>query len=209
MSETVLPKTQTTSPTTPHYRRFSPRWSALWAPHHPEPRPRHLEPQPYRRQTGGIAALEARHAVARLLMVQNPHRQSSAALLKGQRARASPGATCFPMTPLANGRNCTVRGARSSSPHVEDATKQGELYHERRDTPATRRGKASNGAKPPSPKMRFVDPVSNTRLATSRRYSGVKRRRVPITGTSLSAGTHTSLTKCLQHKPNPSSLVDR
>ena len=154
MSETVLPKTQTTSPTTPHYRRFSPRWSALWAPHHPEPRPRHLEPQPYRRQTGGIAALEARHAVARLLMVQNPHRQSSAALLKGQRARASPGATCFPMTPLANGRNCTVRGARSSSPHVEDATKRGELHHERRDTPATRRGKASNGAKPPSPKMR-------------------------------------------------------
>ena len=59
----------------------------------------------------------------------------------------------------------------------------------------------------PSPKSRATDaiedPVSNTRLATSRRYSGVKRRRVPITGTSLSAGTHTRLTKCQQHKPNP------
>ena len=49
-----------------------------------------------------------------------------------------------------------------------------------------------------------MDPVSNTRLATSRRHSGVKRRRVPITGTSLAAGTHTRLTKCQQHKPNHS-----
>ena len=147
-------------------------------------------------------ATRRRHAVARLLMVQNPHRQRCAALLKGQRARASPGATCFPITPLANGGKCTMRGARSSSPHVEGATKRGELHHERRDTPATRRGKASNGAKPPSPQTRFVDPVSNTRLATSRRHSGVKRRRVPRTGTSLSAGTHTRLTKCQQHKPN-------
>ena len=43
-----------------------------------------------------------------------------------------------------------MRDARSSSPHVEGAAKRGELHHERRDTPATRRGKASNGAKPPS-----------------------------------------------------------
>ena len=59
----------------------------------------------------------------------------------------------------------------------------------------------------PSPQSRatdaIVDPVSSSRLATSRRYSGVKRRRVPITGTSLSAGTHTRLTKCQQHQPNP------
>ena len=59
----------------------------------------------------------------------------------------------------------------------------------------------------PSPQSRATDaiedPVSNTKDATSRRYSGVKRRRVPITGTSLSAGTHTRLTKCQQHKPNP------
>ena len=61
----------------------------------------------------------------------------------------------------------------------------------------------------PSPQSRatdaIVDPVSNTRHATSRRYSGVKRRRVPITGTSLSAGTHTRLTKCQQHQPKPNS----
>ena len=76
---------------------------------------------------------------------------------------------------------------------------------------AWRRSRSSLTHRPttdsPSPKSRatdaIVDPVSNTRLATSRRYSGVKRRRVPITGTSLSAGTHTRLTKCQQYKPNP------
>ena len=39
----------------PRCRRFSPRWSAMQAPHRPEPRP-------HRHQTGGIAPLEARHA---------------------------------------------------------------------------------------------------------------------------------------------------
>ena len=34
---TVVPTTQTTSPTTPRCRRYSPRWSALWAPRRPEP----------------------------------------------------------------------------------------------------------------------------------------------------------------------------
>ena len=54
-------------------------------------------------------ATRRRHAEARLLMVQNPHRQRCDALRKGQRARAGPGAACFPMTPLANGGNCTNR----------------------------------------------------------------------------------------------------
>ena len=62
----------------------------------------------------------------------------------------------------------------------------------------------------PSPKSRATDaiedPVSNTRHATSRRYSGVKRRRVPIPRTSLSAGTHTRLTKCQRHQPKPINL---
>ena len=65
----------------------------------------------------------------------------------------------------------------------------------------------------PSPKSRatdaIVDPVSNTRHATSRRYSGVKRRRVPITGTSLSAGTRTRFTKCQQHQPKPTASPRR
>ena len=39
----------------PHCWRLSPRWSAVWVPHCPEPRP-------HRQQTGGIAAIEARHA---------------------------------------------------------------------------------------------------------------------------------------------------
>ena len=76
---------------------------------------------------------------------------------------------------------------------------------------AWRRSRSSVTHRPttdsPSPKSRATDaikdPVSNTKDATSRRYSGVKRRRVPITGTSLSAGTHTRLTKCQQHKPKP------
>ena len=76
---------------------------------------------------------------------------------------------------------------------------------------AWRRSRSSLTHRPttvsPSPQSRATDaiddPVSNTKDATSRRYSGVKRRRVPITGTSLSAGTHTRLTKCQQHKPKP------
>ena len=79
-------------------------------------------------------------------MVQNPHRQSSATLLKGQRARASPGATCFPMTPLANGGKCTMRDARSSSAHVEGATKLGKMHHERRAVElGPRRGRHQTG----------------------------------------------------------------
>ena len=56
-------------------------------------------------------ATRRRHAEARLLMVQNPHSQRCDALRKGQRARASPGATCFPTTPPPNGGNCSIRGA--------------------------------------------------------------------------------------------------
>ena len=43
-----LPKTQTTSLLAARFQRFSSRWSAFWAPHYLEPRPR-------RRQSGGIA----------------------------------------------------------------------------------------------------------------------------------------------------------
>ena len=56
-------------------------------------------------------ATRRRHAEARLLMLQNPHRQRCGTLRKGQRARAGPGAACFPMTPPPNGGNCTNRGA--------------------------------------------------------------------------------------------------
>ena len=42
-------------------------------------------------------------------MLQNPHRQRCDALRKGQRARAGPGAACFPMTPPPNGGNCIIR----------------------------------------------------------------------------------------------------
>ena len=65
------PKTQTTSPLAARCQRFSPRWSAMWAPQHCKPRPR-------RHQSGGIARhggpTRWRHAARRLRVVQNPHR---------------------------------------------------------------------------------------------------------------------------------------
>ena len=67
----------------------------------------------------------------------------------------------------------------------------------------------------PTPTSRTTDaikdPVSNTRVETSRQYSGAKRRQVPITGTSLSAGTHTRLMKCQQHQPksNPTEAFNQ
>ena len=65
MPDIVAPKTQTTSPLVAHFQRFSPRWSAIWAPHHCKSWPR-------RYQAGGIATLEARHAARGLRMAQNP-----------------------------------------------------------------------------------------------------------------------------------------
>ena len=68
--DTFVPKTQTTSPTTARFQRFSPRWSVFWAPHHPKLRPQSLK-------TGGMTPSKAptrrRHAVRRLRMAQNPH----------------------------------------------------------------------------------------------------------------------------------------
>ena len=75
---------------------------------------------------GGIAPLEPRHAEGRLLMVQNPHQTGGIAPLEAHgRARPTsrappngrialheaPGAACLPMTPPANGGNCTIRAA--------------------------------------------------------------------------------------------------
>ena len=50
--ETVAPKTQTTSPATPHFQHISPKWSVFWALHHPKPQPR-------RHQPGGNYAIQA------------------------------------------------------------------------------------------------------------------------------------------------------
>ena len=65
----LLPKTQTTSPITTHCQQFSPRWSALWAPH-----PSNHDPTATKR--GGIALHEGptrqRHASDRLHVVQTP-----------------------------------------------------------------------------------------------------------------------------------------
>ena len=54
-TDTATHKTQTTLPTTPRFPRFSPRRYALWAPHQPKSRSDF-------RQTGEMASLEPRHA---------------------------------------------------------------------------------------------------------------------------------------------------
>ena len=81
-----LPKMQTTSLLAARFQRFSPRWSAFWAPHYLEPRPR-------RRQSGGIApckgATRRRHAVRRLCMAQNPHRHQWRARCRGREGLAA------------------------------------------------------------------------------------------------------------------------
>ena len=65
-----LPKTQTTSAKMGESGVLCSRWSAFWAPHHLEQRPRH-------HQTGGIALHEGptrrRHAAEGRHVVQNPH----------------------------------------------------------------------------------------------------------------------------------------
>ena len=98
-----LPKTQTTSLLAARFQRFSPRWSAFWAPHYLEPRPR-------RRQSGGIApckgATRRRHAVRRLCMAQNPHRHQWRA-----RCRGAGGPGCG-----ARGRRRGLAGLRDNAP---------------------------------------------------------------------------------------------
>ena len=49
--DTNVPKTQTTSPTTPRFHRFLPRWSALWRAHR-------LTSWPHCRRSGGMALHE-------------------------------------------------------------------------------------------------------------------------------------------------------
>ena len=53
--DTLVPKTQTTSPTTARFHRILPRWSALWAPHR-------LTSRPHHRQSEGIALHEGHHS---------------------------------------------------------------------------------------------------------------------------------------------------
>ena len=62
---TAVPKTQTTSPTTPHFQRFSPKWSAIWAPHRLKSRPR-------RHQSGELHYTSLRHAARKLRVAQTP-----------------------------------------------------------------------------------------------------------------------------------------
>ena len=102
--DTLVPKTQTTSPTTARFQHFSPRWSALWAPHR-------LTSRPHHRQSGGIALHEGhhsplvrasrppnggigiirgvtrrRHADSQPLMLQTPTDTTQCGVMRGRRA---------------------------------------------------------------------------------------------------------------------------
>ena len=75
----LRPKRRPPRPQHPGFQRFSPRWSALWAPHH-------LKPRSHRLQTGEMTSLESRHADSQPLMLQNPHRHRRGGRRRGRRA---------------------------------------------------------------------------------------------------------------------------
>ena len=134
MPDTVVPKTQTTSPLAARFQCFSPRWSAIWAPHHCKPRPR-------RHQSGGIApckgATRRRHAARGLRMAQNPHRYQCRARCRGRGPGWGTGGwrkpdncthgRCHDETNLAQQeprRAASVQNSPSTplAPHVRDKT---------------------------------------------------------------------------------------
>ena len=118
-TDTVAPKTQTTSPTTARFHRFLPRWSALWAPHQPKPRSDC-------HQTGGIALHEAptrrQQTVRELHVVQNPHRHRHGGCRRARLRRpwaAGPGRTTSQRAePHVNTPGPTgMEGARGTGGH--------------------------------------------------------------------------------------------
>ena len=121
---------QTASPTTPHCRRLSPRWPAMWArtpPRTATSPPRTAISLP---ANGGNCsnrgATRRRHADRMLLMVQKPPLCLGGGGVGARGAAARPAVWARrPSCPDMAGGNCTIRGA-------------------------TRRQDAPNGAKPPS-----------------------------------------------------------
>ena len=121
--ETVAPKTQTTSPTTPHCQHFSPKWSAFWALHHPKPQPR-------RHQPGGITPSKPptrrRHAARRLRMAQNPHRHQRGGHRGTQDQDAAPALAAGPppdkfrMQFPQDTNRCTLKNRRISTIRFPD-----------------------------------------------------------------------------------------
>ncbi len=130
------PKTQTTSPLAARCQRFSPRWSAMWAPQHCKPRPR-------RHQSGGIALhggpTRWRHAARRLRVVQNPHRSR----LKCAASPTSPGHSTGwrdkirPARPLPRLFREKVRPARTKTPNLGQFERTGRTFSRFHDLTAT------------------------------------------------------------------------
>lgn len=121
ITDTVLPTTQSTSPTTAHFQRYSPFTQcvcslAAMTPHSP------LSPAPLR----GIAPLAVRHADSQLLMLHNPHYQRRSNLLRNRSAWPGMKTMSHPVsTPGAAGVEGTGgsgghgRASRSTTPSLE------------------------------------------------------------------------------------------
>ena len=133
---TTSAKAQPHSPQTARFQCFSPRWSAIWEPHHRKPRPR-------RRQTGGIALhggpTRRRHAVRRLRVVQNPHRSR----LKCAASPTSPGHSTGwrektrPARPLRRLFREKVRPARAKTLNLGHFERTGRTFSRFHDLTAT------------------------------------------------------------------------
>lgn len=86
---TVVPNTHRLSRNTP-ISTFSPKRSAIWVPHRPEPRTHRPEPRPHRHQMGGNCAIRGatrrRHGERRLQMLQTPTITAGVRLPRGCKA---------------------------------------------------------------------------------------------------------------------------
>ena len=139
-TDTVAPKTQTTSPTTAHFQPISTRWSALWAPHH-------LTLGPRRHQTGEMASLEPRHAgdtqpASQLLMVQNPrHRHERRRAADKTWAQRSVSAKKPTQHGASRGPPRNTAAGRTFSRLHDETPPQGELF---RACTHTRPSRATN-----------------------------------------------------------------
>ena len=122
ITDTVLPTTQTTSPTTAHFQRYSPftqwvRSLAATTSHSP------LSPAPL----GGLAPLGVRHADSQLPMLHNPHYQQRSNLLRNRSA--------WPGMKTMSQRHQHTGGTTSNAKTIARHSKRGRREPTPRGTP--------------------------------------------------------------------------
>ena len=166
---TTAPKTQTTSPTTPHFQRFSPKWSAIWAPHRLKSRPR-------RHQLGELHYTSLRHAARRLRVVQTPRVRRRGGHRRGRRARAAArrGPGCG-----ARGRQRGLAGLRGNTQPCKHRRCGGRRQDQRVAVPG-RRPRAHKAARPGTTARGPLHPLRGAAPVTGRctRSEGVHCLRI-------------------------------